>query len=149
MRIPALNVIFYVIALSLLCSSSNADETVVSPHSESSDCSVCHVASVDKLRGWFVYGSTKRALKDDLNQVCLKCHTVEPTHAGGFLGVGKGHAVGKKPALNRDNLPLSSDGTINCATTCHNIHVSPDDGQLYLRRLRMPSNSLCLSCHNV
>jgi predicted CXXCH cytochrome family protein len=118
-------------------------------HSDSGDCAICHVASKDTLRGWFVFGSTKRELKEDHNQICLKCHTVEPTHAGGSLGVGKGHATGKKPSLNRKNLPLSSDGTVNCATTCHNMHNSSEDKAVQARHLRLPVNDLCYSCHNM
>lgn len=121
----------------------------VSPHSDAGDCEICHVASADKLRSWFVVGSTKRKLKYDLNQVCLNCHTVDPSHGGGFLGVGKGHATGKTTAINIHNLPLANDGTITCATTCHNVHVASDDRQLQLKRLRLPVNSLCMSCHKM
>jgi predicted CXXCH cytochrome family protein len=135
--------------LFLATSTSYADEQKVNPHSDSGDCAICHVASRDTLRGWFVFGSTKRELKDDLNKICLKCHTVEPTHAGGSLGVGKGHATGKKPAINRKNLPLSSDGTVNCATTCHNMHVSSDERFLQAKHLRLTVNDLCYSCHNL
>jgi predicted CXXCH cytochrome family protein len=122
-----------------------AEEMKVNPHSESGDCSICHVAPINKLRGWFVFGSTKREMKTDLNQLCLQCHPAEPAHAGGLLGVGIGHGIGKKPVINHQNLPLASDGTITCAITCHNIHTSPDNP----KRLRVPYNSLCVSCHNI
>ncbi len=125
-----------------------AENVTVSPHSDEGDCGICHVAPAAKLRSWFTFGSTKRELKYDLNQVCLTCHTVEPTHAGGFFGVGIGHGTGKKPAVNRQELPLAGDGTITCATTCHNIHVASDDRQLQRKRLRAPVNTLCLSCHD-
>lgn len=131
---------------SSVCQAGNVPATI---HSETGDCSICHVASAEKLRGWFTFGTTKRELKNDLNQVCLACHTVEPTHAGGFFGVGIGHGVGKKPELNLQNLPLAVDGTITCATTCHNVHVISDDGRLQRKLLRAPVNSLCISCHNM
>lgn len=136
------------IVLFLSASVSPAEETGGSPHTDSSDCGICHVASADKLRSWFAFGSTKRELKYDLNQVCFKCHTVGSTHAGGFFGVGIGHGVGKKPAINRSELPLAGDGTITCATTCHNMHVMSEDRLQHRKRLRLPVNSLCLSCHD-
>jgi predicted CXXCH cytochrome family protein len=126
----------------------SAEANRVSPHSETGDCAVCHVAPAEKLHSWFAFGSTKKELKADPAQLCLNCHTVEPTHAGGFLGVGIGHAVGKKTRLNRRELPLAVDGTITCATTCHNVHASPDNLQLRPKLLRLPVNDLCLSCHN-
>lgn len=135
--------------LLLMNSPCVAEEIKANPHSDKGDCTICHVASAETLRGWFVLGSTKRALKDDLNVLCQKCHTVEPTHAGGFLGVGKGHATGKKLTYNKHNLPLASDGTITCATTCHNVHVSQDERNLQNKLLRMPVNDLCMSCHNL
>lgn len=128
---------------------SFAEDPKVSPHSESGDCAICHVAPADKLRGWFVLGSTKREMKDNLNQVCLKCHPLEIAHADNFLAVGKGHAISKKPEVNLKNLPLADNGTINCATTCHNIHVTADNADLYPKRLRVPTNDLCTSCHNM
>ena len=117
-------------------------------HSDTGDCSICHVAPADKLRSWFTFGSTKKELKSDLNQICLGCHTVKPTHAGGFIGTGLGHATGKKPEINHENLPLASDGTITCATTCHDIHTTSDDRRLQRKRLRLPVNSMCISCHD-
>jgi predicted CXXCH cytochrome family protein len=126
-----------------------AEDLKISPHSDTGDCSICHVASAYKLRGWFVFGSTKREMKPDLDQICMKCHAIGPNHAGGLFGLGIGHATGKKTAINRENLPLSSSGKVTCATTCHNVHVAPDDKQLYSKRLRMPVNTLCLSCHNM
>lgn len=149
MRISKSDVVLPVLMLLLLSGAvCTAEDLKISPHSDTGDCSVCHVAPVDKLRGWFVFDSTKREMKPDLDQICLKCHTIGPNHAGGFSGVGLGHATGKKTAINRANLPLSNTGKITCATTCHNIHVSADDKQLYSKRLRLPVNSLCVSCHN-
>lgn len=109
-----------------------------SPHNENADCALCHVAPREKLESWFTFGSTKRQLTADHNALCRKCH-----------GVSFGHGVEKKPALNRENLPLSPDGTINCALTCHDMHVvsadNPDQQRLHLR---MPLVKLCLSCHD-
>jgi predicted CXXCH cytochrome family protein len=150
MRILSLDAaVMTVVVLFLTASISSADEVKVNPHSDSGDCTICHVASKDTLRGWFVFGSTKRELKDNPNQVCLKCHTVDPEHAGGSLGVGKGHATGKKPVINRKSLPLAGDGTVSCAITCHNMHVSSGDSSLQRKFLRMPVNDLCYSCHNM
>lgn len=56
-----------------------------SPHGDSGDCSLCHVAPVEKLQGWFVFPATKRQLVTDPTTVCQKCH-----------GVSFGHGVGKK-----------------------------------------------------
>lgn len=150
MRMIPCNGILLMATILLLQSSLCAAEGVkANPHSDKGDCSLCHVASADKLRGWFVLGSTKRELNDDLNKVCQKCHTVEPSHGGGFMGVDKGHAIGKRLTYNKGNLPLAGDGTITCATTCHNMHVSQDERQLHIKHLRLPVNDLCMSCHNL
>lgn len=110
----------------------------VSPHNDKGDCGYCHVAPREKLESWLTFASTKRQLKEDLNELCRRCH-----------GVGFGHGVGKKPAMNIANLPLSADGTVNCAMTCHDMHVVSADnpGQQYLH-LRIPQVKLCLSCHD-
>lgn len=108
------------------------------PHGPDGDCSICHVAPVSKLRGWFVFPSTKRQMKADPNTLCRQCH-----------GVSFGHGVGKKPAMNRDDLPLSADGTINCALTCHDMHISNvDDPSQQRLHLRFPNTKLCQSCHD-
>ena len=108
-----------------------------SPHSDSGDCSLCHVSSVEALRGWFVFDSTKRKLKDGPVEVCKKCH-----------GLGFGHATGKRPVVNHAELPLSDDGTINCATTCHNMHIRAEDPKQTFYHLRLPFDFLCISCHD-
>ena len=149
MRINAFDTALTTLVVLLLSAAvCSAEDVTTSPHSDAGDCAVCHVAPADKLRGWFVFGSTKRKLKADLNQLCLKCHTVEPV-AVDSLGVGIGHATGKKPAVNHQNLPLASDGTITCAITCHNMHVKSDDRHQQLKHLRSPANSLCVSCHDI
>lgn len=139
------------VALSALVfnySESFAEDSRGNPHSDSGDCSVCHVASADKLRSWFAFASTKREMKDGSDQMCLQCHTIKPVPEDS-LWVGIGHATGKKPAVNKSNLPLSAAGTITCATTCHNMHGVSDDRQQQIKHLRLPVNSLCKSCHNV
>jgi len=108
-----------------------------SPHNDKGDCALCHVASAETLRGWFVFGSTKRQLVSDPTTLCQKCH-----------GVSFGHGVGRKPEMNRAELPLSANGTINCALTCHNMHISNTGDPVQDRfHLRLPVASLCLSCH--
>lgn len=151
MRKTLLDTVITTIAAILLSAPVCASEgnTLLNPHSDSGDCSLCHIAPVEKLRGWFVFASTKKEMKTDLNQLCLQCHSVKPTHAGGFLGVGKGHATGKKPEVNRQNLPLANDGTVTCATTCHNVHLKSDDRRLKNNFLRISANDLCVSCHNM
>lgn len=146
MKYVALPVVIFTLFSFWLAGSAEA--VVPNPHTESGDCGICHVASVEKLRSWFTFGSTKRKMKVDLNQMCQQCHTIEPTHAGGFFGTGVGHATGKPTKLNRVGLPLAEDGTITCATTCHNMHVKSDDIHLQTNLLRINVNSLCLSCHN-
>lgn len=108
------------------------------PHGDNGDCSICHVAPVEKLRGWFVFPATKRQLVADPTTLCQKCH-----------GVSFGHGVGKKPHINRSGLPLSADGTINCALTCHDMHISGVDDDTQQRfHLRLPQSVLCVSCHD-
>ncbi|MBI5482949.1 MAG: cytochrome C [Deltaproteobacteria bacterium] len=140
-------VLMVLAALFSLSTVSIADGGKAGPHSDSGDCSICHVAPADKLRSWFALGSTKRELKHDLIKLCTNCHTVKPDEANG-IAVGVGHATDKKPETNHQNLPLSNDGTINCATTCHNMHVTADDRRQQKQHLRLPVNSLCIACHD-
>ena len=135
------------LVLSFNCTECIAENMKINPHSDEGDCAVCHVAPASKLRSWFAFASTKRELKYGLNQICQQCHTIEPTPAGS-LGIGIGHATGKKTAVNNQNLPLAGDGTITCATTCHDMHITSDDKQQQLKHLRLPVNSLCVSCHD-
>lgn len=108
------------------------------PHADSGACSVCHVASVETLRGWFVWPATKRQLVADPTTLCQKCH-----------GVSFGHGVGKKTHMNRAGLPVSDDGVINCALTCHDMHISGvDDASQQRYHLRYPLAKLCVSCHD-
>lgn len=145
---------FYIIIattalVSIFASVSYSEVKAPSPHSEKGDCSICHVASVEKLNGWFVFTSTKVEMKPNLDQICRGCHTIVPEQPGS-LGIGIGHATGKKLLRNIKNLPLAKDGTINCSTTCHNLHISADsDPQLIPKRLRFNSNELCMSCHKM
>lgn len=128
---------------------ANAADVKNSPHSDSGDCGICHVASAEKLRSWFAFASTKREMKDDLNHLCQKCHTVQISTPEGALGIGVGHATGKKPSVNHQNFPLGPDGTITCATTCHDMHVQSKDMHQQRKHLRVPAKSLCISCHDV
>lgn len=109
-----------------------------SPHKADGDCSVCHVAPKEELNSWFTFGSTKRKMVADPVQLCVRCH-----------GTGFGHGTGKKPDINTTNLPLNSDGTITCAVTCHDMHISEfkdkAQEQFYLR---YDNVKLCTSCHN-
>lgn len=108
------------------------------PHTDNGDCSLCHVAPEDKLRGWFVFPATKQQLVTDPNTVCRKCH-----------GVSFGHGIGKKPLMNRYGLPLDAAGTINCALTCHEMHVKgTEDINQQRYHLRLPHSKLCVSCHD-
>lgn len=140
-----LTMILFVGTLTFSAASSNAvsdsglqDLHGKNPHGDNADCSLCHVAPVDKLRGWFVFPSTKRQLVTDPTNLCVKCH-----------GVSFGHGVGKKPLMNRSDLPLGTDGTINCALTCHDIHFSGVDVDNQQRfHLRLPQSKLCVSCHD-
>lgn len=137
------------LVLLMTTSSVCAEEAKISPHSDSGDCSICHVALADKLRSWFAFGSTKREMKDDLNRTCKKCHNVQIDTPAGDLGVGVGHATGKKPAVNHQNFPLAPDGTITCATTCHDMHVQSKDIHQQRKHLRVPAKDLCIACHDV
>lgn len=108
-----------------------------SPHNDNGDCTICHAYPAETLRGWFVLGSTKRKLKDGPTDLCLKCH-----------GSGFGHAIGKKTAVNHGDLPLDEKGEITCAITCHEMHVRTEDQKQKYYHLRMPFDSLCISCHD-
>lgn len=108
-----------------------------SPHNDNGDCTICHVSPAGTLRSWFVFGSTKRQLKDDLVEVCRKCH-----------GSGFGHAIGKKTAVNHSRLPLDGKGEITCAITCHDMHVRTEDQKQTFYHLRLPFDALCVSCHD-
>ncbi|MFA7403046.1 MAG: hypothetical protein WC007_03565 [Pelobacteraceae bacterium] len=109
----------------------------LSPHTETADCSVCHVASSETLRSWFAFGSTKKQLKGDLNDICQRCH-----------GSNFGHATGKRTTVNHAGLPLASDDTVTCATTCHDMHIRSKDQKQQFYHLRLPFDSLCISCHD-
>ena len=109
----------------------------VSPHSDSGACGQCHVAASETLNSWFVFRSTKRQMKDGLVEVCKKCH-----------GSNFGHGIGKRPVVNHAELPLDDDGAITCATTCHSMHIRAEDSKQTFYHLRLPFDSLCISCHD-
>jgi hypothetical protein len=122
------------------CVAADKDASVkfgASPHNDNGDCTICHVYPAETLRSWFVFGSTKRQLKDDLVEVCRKCH-----------GSGFGHAIGKKTAVNHSRLPLDGKGEITCAITCHDMHVQTEDQKQKFYHLRLPFDALCVSCHD-
>lgn len=108
----------------------------VYPHVEKGHCEVCHVASEADLNSWFTFGSTKKKLRADFNALCLQCHNI-----------ALGHGVGKPPKINREQLPLDSEGKINCAITCHNMHVKSEDQKQSRYHLRTTVDRLCQSCH--
>lgn len=109
-------------------------------------CNVCHRAEVSLLAG-IMEGRIKNGkqllkagvMKTDLNSLCSTCHA----------GDGD-HVVGVAPALNRYGLPLDHEGRMNCATTCHDVHVSEEsDSGMKRNYLRRPTNKLCFSCHDI
>lgn len=109
-----------------------------SPHKDDIDCKICHIASKDDLKSWFTFSSTKRKMIADPVVLCVKCH-----------GTGFGHGTGKKPDINVTDLPLNTDGTITCAITCHNMHISEFKDKAQERfYLRYDNVKLCKSCHN-
>jgi hypothetical protein len=107
------------------------------PHGAKGKCEVCHQASEDTLTGWFTFSSTKKKMRMDLNSLCRQCH-----------GVQFGHGVGKHTEMNLKGLPMDVEGKITCAITCHNMHVKSTDPVQSRYHLRLPKNTLCLSCHN-
>lgn len=109
-----------------------------SPHKADGDCSICHVASKEDLTSWFTFSSTKKKLITDPVTLCTKCH-----------GSGFGHGTGKKPDINKTSLPLNNDGTITCAVTCHNMHITEfKDKAQEQYYLRYDNVKLCTSCHD-
>lgn len=107
------------------------------PHGEKGNCDICHVAPESDLNSWFTFGSTKKRLRSDFNGLCLQCHTVD-----------MGHGVGKRPQMNRERLPLDSDGKITCAITCHDMHIKSEDQKQNHYHLRTTPDRLCHSCHD-
>lgn len=126
------------IAPSVFAAPSPVTPKHINPHGEGGDCSLCHLLSAKELSRLTAADAAKRRLRADFVAVCLQCH-----------GVGFGHGVGKKPDMNRESLPLDKDGKITCAVTCHNMHLkdplSPHQDRYHLR---LPSERLCVSCHD-
>jgi len=114
------------------------DKSVKNPHGTDGDCSVCHVAPKEDLTSWFSFASTKRKMIADPVELCARCH-----------GKGFGHGTGKKPSIVKNDIPLAADGTITCAVTCHNMHITDfkekDQGKFHLR---FDNVKLCTSCHD-
>lgn len=118
--------------------SATTDNSTVNPHADTDHCGSCHILVKDDLLRNDVATIKKSELKGGPVEVCRQCH-----------GIGFGHGVGKKPAMNRENLPLDAAGVITCALTCHDIHLAeakdPRQKQYFLR---LPSDTLCYSCHD-
>jgi len=90
------------------------------------DCNSCHLPH--KM-------NEKPLLNKPLSELCISCHPER---------VGKGeHAIGIKPQVAVEELPLDTDGKMTCIT-CHDPHGSTGFGSL----LRAPDfNALCIKCH--
>ncbi|MDT8318795.1 MAG: hypothetical protein RQ824_12535 [bacterium] len=109
-------------------------------------CNACHKAP-DELLLRVKKGAGKggdqgeaRAMKSDLNGLCLDCH-----RAG-----NNDHSIAKVPKINNSNLPLDSDGRITCATTCHDVHTKNSVNTAVIKGLlRIPPEDLCFSCHDI
>ena len=115
---------------SAVCTSIGSDN----PHSDIGDCFACHVIPAIHLKNPTVPASIKTKLKADPVALCQGCH-----------GTGFGHGIGKKPVTMLTELPLSADGSINCAMTCHQMHDSMTKHGFLLR---LPLEKLCISCHD-
>ena len=113
-----------------------SDAPKINPHAGDGHCQVCHVLPQEDLQSWFTFTSSKKKLIKDFNELCRQCH-----------GVKFGHGVGKVPKMNREGLPLDSNGLIACAITCHNMHVISEDSAQNEKHLRLPIVRLCISCH--
>lgn len=112
------------------------------PHKEDDKCGVCHKASTEVLTKENPAENEvgqRRQMTTDLVDLCSRCHKAS-------IEAGE-HRVGMPTRLNRENLPLDHQGNMTCATTCHNVHTK--DPGLEKNILRMPFDTLCLSCHDV
>lgn len=119
--------------------SGTGRDVETNPH-DGSGCPFCHNAPVTLLTKEDPTAeerAERRAMKGDLTTICAECHE---------RSAEKGHPVGMPPKLNRLDLPLDDDGTINCATTCHHVHTEDADLKRYM--LRYSFDTLCLSCHD-
>jgi predicted CXXCH cytochrome family protein len=76
-----------------------------------------------------------KELKTEVNALCLGCHP---------QSIERDHPINIKPAIQPKNLPLDSEGKINCIT-CHEPHGKGTVESL----LRMDFNQLCQECHKI
>jgi len=116
--------------------------TQVNPHMrvarEKEGCEVCHARKP-------VYGTDTRetvTFRAGINIVCLSCHDVGP-HPG---GVDHTQALPPDTMIVPETFPLADGRHVTCAT-CHNPHISPEDGT-NLRGLRNPQ-AFCSRCHRL
>src|SRR6266545_1906524 len=79
------------------CFAVHGEQSGVNPEQRNphtgKKCTICHFETEKKLNSRLISKSLKMKLRGGANAVCLKCHSVE-----------KGHGVGKKPALNNEQL---------------------------------------------
>ena len=136
-------VILLCIAVSwwLVCSAradSDAAGARSNPHTGVEGCFVCHLRSAAELDQSDVPRSEKLLLRTDAVTLCTNCH-----------GTSFGHGVGRRPAVNREKLPLDRSGFITCAMTCHDMHVKrASEPHQQNFHLRLPVDRLCTSCHD-
>ncbi len=117
----------------------------INPH-RGKHCLKCHVTDGNELfdlrkkKGRQDFSPETNFLKANLNKLCASCHDKK-----------KGdHPVGAAPGINRLDLPLDEKGKINCAATCHDVHISNENiSGVKKGLLRAPAEKLCLSCHDV
>lgn len=109
-------------------------------HRPDASCPVCHVAEAATLRQ--DPAAARDLLVPDVDARCATCHGDEgPSHPTGIhVGVRPEKPV---PA----SLPLSTSGTITCAT-CHFMHGESNAFGDFLR-VDNHRGALCLSCHTL
>lgn len=108
----------------------------LNPHAGKGNCQLCHVETEEALNAWSFFGTAKRKMKMDHNEICRQCH-----------GLEFGHGVGMVPMSNTEGLPLDKDGKITCSLTCHDVHQKEGDPKQLHYHLRLPISKLCESCH--
>ncbi len=113
---------------------------ITNPHKDS-NCKVCHLAPAELLTKEKPSASEllqKKQMRTDLTGLCATCHKAS---------LETDHRVGIGTKLNKTPLPLDHQGNLNCATTCHDVHIK--DPALSKKMLRDTFDALCLSCHDV
>ncbi|MBI1921777.1 MAG: cytochrome C [Geobacter sp.] len=138
MRTPFVHASLIVLmAASMVLAADSPNPPTTIQHMDAESCTTCHLLPEADLRSWWTFPWNKRKLKGEGPAgVCAECH-----EQSSF-----GHGIGKRPELNRADLPLDNDGRITCATTCHEFHQK--DGEVFSQyHLRLSVNELCFSCH--